>query len=241
MSFNTKMTAIADEIRTLSNTTDSLGLDEMASHIGEANSEIDSQADLITQIQNALQNKASGSEPVLQEKTVTPSASTQNVTPDSGYDGLGKVIVNAIPSTYVKPATTKSATTYTPTTSNQTIAAGTYCSGAQTIVGDANLKAENIAEGVSIFGVIGSYEGSGGGSGSLETCTVKFSGKPDPGTEIYYLDHAMTLQHATVSRNAEYTILKNTIFVVLGYLDPTLDGYSSICGNGAVKGFLATK
>jgi hypothetical protein len=64
---------------------------------------------------------------------------------------------------------------------------------------------------------------------------------PEPGTEIYYLDQAMTLQHATVSRNAEYTILKDTIFIVLGYLSTTLDGCSSICGNGVVRGFLATK
>jgi hypothetical protein len=87
------------------------------------------------------------------------------------------VTVGAIPSTYVKPAATKAATTYTPSTSNQTIAAGTYCSGAQTIKGDANLVADNIKSGVSIFGVAGSYEGSGGSSGgggaNVETCTVQ--------------------------------------------------------------------
>jgi hypothetical protein len=65
-------------------------------------------------------------------------------------------------------------TTYTPTTSNQTIAAGTYCSGAQTIKGDANLKAENIAEGVSIFGVTGTHSGGSGGSGGggVETLQI---------------------------------------------------------------------
>ena len=50
----------------------------------------------------------------------------------------------------------KAAQTYTPTTSDQTIAAGQYLSGAQTVKGDANLLPVNIAQGVSIFGVQGS-------------------------------------------------------------------------------------
>lgn len=128
-------------------------------------SELSTQDNLITQIQTALEGKAAAA-PKLQEKTATPTTSSQTITPDSTYDGLSKVTVSAIPSTYVKPTTTKTATTYTPTTSNQTIAAGTYCSGIQTIKGDANLKAENIAEGVSIFGVTGTHSGGGSGGGS---------------------------------------------------------------------------
>lgn len=38
-----------------------------------------------------------------QEKSVTPTKSTQSVTPDSGKDGLSKVTVNPIPSEYVIP------------------------------------------------------------------------------------------------------------------------------------------
>lgn len=55
--------------------------------------------------------------------------------------------------------TAKSAATITPTTTAQTISAGQYLSGAQTIAGDSNLVAGNIAQGVSIFGVQGSHVG----------------------------------------------------------------------------------
>lgn len=241
---NEKITNVADGVRTLSATTSGLTLDQMASNIEAANDEITSQSDLIGQIITALEDKAAAT-PALQEKTVTPTTSTQTVSPDNNYDGLSKVTVNAmptatqatpsitvnssglitasatqtagyvaagtktgtqqltvqaaktvtpstssqtavasgryttgavtvaaIPNTYVKPTTTKAATTYTPTTSNQTIAAGTYCSGAQTIQGDANLKPENIAEGVSIFGVTGTHSGGGSGGGDVATTRV---------------------------------------------------------------------
>lgn len=57
---------------------------------------------------------------------------------------------------YTGSISSKAAQTYTPTTSDQTINAGQYLSGAQTIKGDANLQAGNIANGITIFGVTGS-------------------------------------------------------------------------------------
>lgn len=103
----------------------------------------------------------------LQSKTVSPSESAQTVSPDSGYDGLSKVTVNAISSTYIgSDVTKKSAATYTPKTTDQSIASGQYLSGTQTIKGDANLVAGNIKSGVNIFGVTGTYAGGGSSGGS---------------------------------------------------------------------------
>lgn len=111
-------------------------------------------------------NEATGG-PTLQSKTVSPSESTQTVSPDSGYDGLSKVTVNAISSTYVgSDVTKKSAATYTPKTTDQSIASGQYLSGTQTIKGDANLVAGNIKSGVNIFGVTGTYAGGGSSGGN---------------------------------------------------------------------------
>ena len=107
------------------------------------------------------------SSPRLQTKNATPSESTQTISPDSGYDGLSSVTVNAVSRTYVGSGVTKkAAATYTPKTSDQSIAASQYLSGAQTIKGDANLVAGNIKSGVRIFGVTGTYAGGGSSGGN---------------------------------------------------------------------------
>lgn len=188
---------------------------------------------------NALP-EAGGGEPTLQEKSVTPSTSAQTVTPDSGYDGLSKVTVNAMttvtqatPSITVstsgkitaaatqtagyvaagtksatKQLTTQAAQTITPGTTNKTISSGRYLTGTQTIKGDTNLVAGNIKSGVSIFGVAGSYEGSGG---SVETCTVSI-GVYMFDKVIYTSDSGLVEDNnVMVASGKELQVQKNTI------------------------------
>ena len=81
---------------------------------------------------------------------------TATATVTAGYQGAGT-------KSNTLQLATQAAQTITPGTTNQTIAAGKYLTGAQTIAGDSNLVAANIAEGVTIFGVTGTH--SGGQSG----------------------------------------------------------------------------
>ena len=109
---------------------------------------------------------------VITATQATPSVSvsssgliTASATQTAGY-------VTAGTKSATKQLTTQAAKTITPSTSEQTaVASGVYTTGAITVKGDSNLVAGNIKSGVSIFGVNGTYAGSGGG-GNIETCTV---------------------------------------------------------------------
>ena len=69
--------------------------------------------------------------------------------------------------------TTQGAQTITPGTSNQTIAAGKYLTGAQTIKGDADLTAANIKKGVEIFGVTGTFTTTPSGKSALTAAALR--------------------------------------------------------------------
>lgn len=104
--------------------------------------------------------------------TATVASKTFNVTPtvSAGYVSsgtAGTITLNSSSGTL--NLSTKSAQTYTPGTSNQTISSGKYLTGTQTISGDSNLVAGNIKNGVTIFGVTGTYSGGGGGSYDIWT------------------------------------------------------------------------
>lgn len=105
--------------------------------------------------------------------TATASAS-KSVTPtvSAGYVSAGTAGTVSVSGSNTSQLTAKAAATYTPTTADQTIASGQYLTGAQTIKGDANLLAENIKDGVTIFGVTGTYTGGGGGGSYTVTVTL---------------------------------------------------------------------
>jgi hypothetical protein len=89
----------------------------------------------------------------------------EQATPTISVSSAGLITASATQEAGIVAAGTKSATqqltvqaakTVTPSTSNQTaVAKGRYTTGEVTVKGDANLKAANIASGVSIFGVAG--------------------------------------------------------------------------------------
>lgn len=81
--------------------------------------------------------------------SVTPTVSAGYVS--SGTAGNSSVSLTA-------SVTTKAAATIIPGTLNQTIASGTYLTGTQTIVGDADLVGSNILSTANIFGVQGTVE-----------------------------------------------------------------------------------
>jgi len=80
---------IADAIRAKTGTTSTYAPDEMAL---------------------AIRSISGGGAVILQDKTATPSTAIQTVQYDTGYDGLRKVTIGAIPSDYIIPSGTKQIT-----------------------------------------------------------------------------------------------------------------------------------
>lgn len=84
-------------------------------------------------------------------KSVTPTVS-------AGYVSSGTAGTISVSGSNTSQLSTQAAQTIIPTAANQTIASGKYLTGTQTILGDTNLIAANIADGVTIFGVTGNLQ-----------------------------------------------------------------------------------
>ena len=153
MSVNSKMTALADEIRELSGASEAIGLDAMKTYVNEANTDVATEANLIEQIASALEGKAAGGE------QATPKISVNT-------SGLITATAGAKTSTY--QLAFQPAKTITPSTTSQIAVSSSYYTGGNVMVaGDANLVAENIKSGVSIFGVNGTLIEGGGSEGDI--------------------------------------------------------------------------
>lgn len=150
--------------------------------------------------------------------TITPTTTNQTITPSGSNIGLSKVVVKGssnLVAENIKYGKTifgvegslqlRDGGTITPNTGDQTIEPGTgYWGLSQVKVkGSSNLTAENIKSGVSIFGVSGTYSGSGGGNFTGDD--VELVGPTDatvlnsrPTTNSYPIDKGMTSVSGTV-------------------------------------------
>ena len=88
MSVNSKLTSIADKTRSLMGLSEKMGLDAMASNLGEAVNECDTQASLIHEIKTALVGKVAGSGGVQ-----LPELEDQGTAEDLA---MGKQLISAI-------------------------------------------------------------------------------------------------------------------------------------------------
>ena len=159
---------------------------------------------------------------------ITSTASTsQSITPTvvAGYVSAGTAGTVSVSGSNTKQLTAKAAATYTPTTADQTIASGQYLTGAQTIKGDANLLAENIKDGVSIFSVQGNYTGGGGGG---NTVTLRMYDNSGGGPTIYCPSSAIwtgwDMDPDTYEVTGTLTISENDLFVArcpIGLTNPS--------------------
>lgn len=106
--------------------------------------------------------------------------SVEQATPEISVSTGGLITASATQQAGVVAAGTKTATqqltaqaaqTITPGTTDKTITSGRYLTGTQTIKGDANLVANNIRSGVSIFGVNGTMSPGSGINAQSKTVT----------------------------------------------------------------------
>lgn len=114
-----------------------------------------------------------------------------------------------------KQLTIQAGKTITPGTTAQTaVASGRYTTGAVQVAGDADLKSENIAEGINIFGVTGTHSGLKEISGSIGSVGAYFAfwRYMTKTGQIYTSDRSLpgivapTLLISTITESATFTM-----------------------------------
>ena len=193
-----------------------------------------------------------GTTPTLQSKTVSPSTSQQIITPDSGYDGLSQITVEAMPSgslstptisssglitaqvgtsgylasgtKVTKQLTTQAAKTVTPTASEQTVVnSAVYTTGA--------VKVAAVPSETKTITANGTYTPSSGKFFSSVTVNVPSSSGGSSS------DHNCEAYHIT-STSAKLNFKTTGTVKVWGYGTAT-SGYTTsvyaFCGDGYYK------
>ena len=128
MSLKSKLTRIADAIRSILGITTDMNLDEMGENLEDCGDALIYQSDLLDYAIELIADKASTpKEPILESKSVTPSETAQTVMPSNGFDGLSSVYIDAVSSSYIgSDIECKEEELITPGTNNIVINAGTY-------------------------------------------------------------------------------------------------------------------
>lgn len=154
-----------------------------------------------------IANPNDGNAPQVEVATPTISVSDGGLITATTQQGKGYVAGGSKSST--QQLSTQGAATIMPGTTDQTaVSTGRYTTGNVKVAGDANLAPENIAEGKSIFGVLGTHSGLGKevtahiGSGPNAMSMWYASGKTD----------AILISNP----NQNYTVVVPSIIIVLG-------------------------
>ena len=177
-----------------------------------------------------IANPNDGNTPQVEQATPQISVSAAGLITATAEQQEGYVPGGTKSST--KQLTTQAAKTVTPTTTNQTaVASGRYTTGAVTVKGDANLKAENIAEGVSIFGIAGTF--AGGGPYKIIAVGTMTAAYEDDMPVVTFSEPAICMIVDAIDQNSDNFSLGTKMFIP-GSLS-TVGGYNYVLSSDGMK------
>lgn len=204
MSVNTKLTNLANEIREISGTTTKKSLDVMTSDISAANDLIDEQETLLNDLRDIVDTLP---EPISGVEYHPDDNGNGGLSIDRSFNNIEFNIDNRI-----------SLTGYTTVFASGDVDSQLDLTSFNGQVSAPNLSAGNIKKDVSILGVTGTYEGSGGGA-SLETCTLTVTIIDPIEATIHYVngEQSYVTGIAAMLSSTTITCLKNSII----FLDAT--------------------